>query len=137
MHAQAHRCAVSSALRHAWLCSFTQRMDLPNSFSVDLAGDGSDADLHADFGGTRLVAAAKGLFFYKPAPGTLLLFTVSGNRLVGSLLRFHSGKERAVAVTLVAVPATLLLPAGDVLRHDQIRCSSDPWRHRGLGENRA
>ena len=49
VHVEASRCAVSSALRNARVRRDAERLDLSNPVSVDLAGDGSDVDLHAGF----------------------------------------------------------------------------------------
>jgi hypothetical protein len=42
-----------------------------------------------------------------------------------------------LAIALVVVPATILLPASDVLRDDQIRCRSDARINGGLEQTRS
>ena len=37
---------------------------------------------------------------------------------------------------VVVVPAEILLPAGDVLRDDQVGGDGDSWASRGLGQAR-
>ena len=50
------------------------------------------------------------------------------------MLRVSDGAPRTMEFVVVVVFAEILLPAGDVLRDDQISGDGDSWASRGLGE---
>ena len=117
MSVEASRYAVSSALWRAGLCGHAERVDIPDHLSFDLSDHGSNAGLHFSLERARLAAATKRLPVHQSAASSFLLCTVSRSRLVRCQFRFRAGTERTLALTLVALPPTLLLSPGDVLRH--------------------
>src|SRR5256886_4370297 len=137
MSVEASRYAVSSALWRAGLCGHAERVDIPDHFSFDLADHGSNAGLHFSVERARLVTAAKRLPVHQSSASSFLLRAVSRSRLVRRRFRFCAGTERTLALALVALPPTLLLPAGDVLRYCQVSQHCDTRRRGGMGQARA
>ena len=134
MHVEASRCAVSAALRRARVCRDAERLDLSDLVSVDIAGNGSDVDLRARFERDRSLATRPGIFVDEPATGDSLLCVVSRDRLGVGVVCVLVGAARALEFAVVVVPAAVLLPAGDVLRDDQVGCDGHPRTSGWLGK---
>src|SRR6185369_5086533 len=111
-------------------------LDLSNPVSVDFAGDGFDAGLRAGLDRFRSLATAYGLLIHESSAGAALLRALSYYRLGDGVLCVPFGEARALELVMVVVPATVLLPAGDVLRNDQVSRDGDPWPGCGLGQDR-
>src|SRR5205085_801425 len=109
-------------------------LDFPNHLSADFAGDGSAFDLHVPFGFGRSNSATIGVLVYQLASDSFLLCAIPGRGLERRGLCVRAGEKRAMASALVAVPPTLLLSPGDVLRDDQISLDRNSRRRCGLGQ---
>ena len=83
------------------------------------------------------MATTNRLFDDQPATGAALLRVVFGNRLGHRVLRVSAGASRTMEFAVVVILAEILLPAGDVLRDDQISGDGDSWASCWVGETRA
>src|SRR5262249_35254837 len=128
------RRVVASEIRHAGLCRYAERLDLSNHLSADLSGDGPAAPLHPPVDFDRSLTAAFRLYVHEPAAGAFLLRAVSGGRLERRLFCLCARAQGTLAAAVVVVPAKVLLPAGDVLRNDQVGLDGISRRGRRLGQ---
>src|SRR5262249_54494859 len=120
MHVEAPRRALPSALWRSRPDRNAERMDLSDSLPAAFARHGSDAALDASLRRARTTGTPGGVRRSKPRTGVILLRALSRGGLPGRRLRVPARKTRTVGTTLVVIPATFLLSAGDVLRNDQI-----------------
>src|SRR6185369_4239922 len=131
---EASRRDVPARLWRARFCGHAERLDIPDSVSAHFPRDGFDFDLHAALDVTRSSATTLGVFFHESEAGAFLLRAVSRGRLERRLFRVFSRAQGALALALVAVPATLLLSPGDVLRDDQVGGDGGQRRRGWLGQ---
>ena len=133
MHVETSRCAVAAALWCARICGDAECLDFSDPVSVDLAGDGPDVDLRARVERDRSMATGTGILVDKLAAGDSLLRVVPRDRLGVGVVCVFAGAARALEFVVVVVPAAILLPAGDVLRDDQVSGDGDSWAGGWLG----
>src|SRR5689334_16704882 len=136
MHVETSGGVVSSALWRARFRGDAERLDLSDSISADLTGDGSDAALRFGSERGRLVATTNRLHLDEPATGVSLLRAVSRDRLGVGVFCVPAGETRALEFAVVVVFAAVLLPASDVLRDDQVSGDGDPRAGSWLGQTR-
>src|SRR5437660_6892735 len=128
------RCTLPPALRRARICGDAERLDIPDSVSTDLTGDGFDFDLHGVLRSTRSFTTAVSVLIYESAASAFLLRAVPRGRLVCGRLCFRARTQRTLAPALVAVSSALLLSPGDVLCHGQVSRHRNSRRSGGLGQ---
>ncbi len=134
VHVEASRCAVSSSLRNAGFHRDAQCLDLSDPVSVNFTGDGSDADVYVGLGSIRSLATTAGytsrnlqqvVFYYA------LFLAIDW---ISACFAFMLERRERWQPAVVVVSPAVLLPAGDVLRNDQICDDGDPWSRRWLGK---
>src|SRR5499427_4500329 len=114
----------------------SERLGLSDSLSADLANSGPCVRLDARLRGARTVGASGGILDLESGPGDVLLRAVLGGRLACRGLRISAGEARTVGPAALDVPATLLLPPGDVLRDGQVGHDGLARRASRLGKTR-
>src|SRR6185369_7904347 len=91
VHVEASRRAVAAALWRARICGDAERLDLSDTVSADLPGDGPDVDLRADLERDRSLAAGAGILVDKLTAGDSLLRVVPRDRLGVSVVCVFAG----------------------------------------------